>query len=179
MSNSISYVAKTTFNALFNGEKVAINNQAFLVNANSFGTLSHDDKIRERAEKRVENKKEKVSEYIADVKFIIGTGDKEHREFSPVYKNDINLIEMLNGVFDEYEESELERAGTLLKVDGKWVIESDLEVVEQIRRNREFKSMDKGNQSIGGITSSEKYKEYLAKVDAELGSMRTRGHGIH
>lgn len=178
MSNSISYATKTKFTALLDGKKIAINYQAFLVNANAFGTESHDENIRQRAIDRVQNKKDKVANYIADVQFIMGRQGKDDLEGAFVYKNNTNIIETLHGVFDEYEEDDFERVGTLLKIDGKMVLETNLEAVEKIRRQNDCDSMDKGFHSIGGITDSSEYIKYLAKVDAELGKMRTRGHGI-
>jgi len=178
MSNSISAVLKSTFSALLNGDKVKVNYTAFLVNANAFGTESPDDKVKARALQRVESKKEKVSQYISDVTYIIGTWDKLNMEYAPVYMASEKLANELEGVFDEYQEDELEKAGTLLKVGGRWVIESNLETIESIRRQKECLLMDAGKCSIGGISNAKEYLAHLATVDTERGAMRTRGHGI-
>jgi len=179
MSNTISYVTKSTFTALLNQEKVNVNYQAFLVNANSFGTASSDENVRRKSEKRIESRKEAVSPYIRDVRFILGTWDKNNKNGASIFKASEKLIDELEGVFDEYAEDEFERVGTLVEIKGKWIIETDLEVVEQIRRSIECEKIDAKTLRIGEMTSSKEYLAYLAEKDAEKGTLVTRGHGFY
>lgn len=181
MSNTLSYISKTSLSARMKGELKTINLGKFLANANSWETESQDDKVKDRALAKVERKKERIAKsgYLGEVSLLVDRSSASESEGAVVYKVSDKIKNDLEGVYDEYDIEEFEEVGTLLKINGKWQIITSLKAIETIRREREFTDMDKGNQTIGGISDSESYKAHLEEVDAENNGMRTRGHGIH
>lgn len=91
----------------------------------------------------------------------------------------VKLPEDFKGVTTELMDDELEVVGTLLSnEEGKLYVETDLEVVERLRRSIEKMKMDAKTQYIGEFgCDSEAYIASLEAKDSPSG-MYTRGHGI-
>ena len=113
------------------------------------------------------------------------TKDKTHELHGHVVY--IAPNEDFDGTFNEYHIEHFKVLGTILMdAKGELYIETDLETIEVMRREKEFAKMDNGHMSISyqedgkfiTIKTSDKYKEYLEKNDNEKGSMICRGHGL-
>lgn len=180
MSNTLSYISKTSFGAIMSDEKVKVHLGKFLENANSWGTESPDEDVRERALKRVERKKEAIVEkgYLSDVTLFVDRASLDEREGAAVFKAPENLASELEGVYDEHDIDKIEAVGTLLKIDGKWQVITSLENVEAIRRKNELSKIKSGKLNIGSFKDELEYSEHLNDNDTKNGGMVTRGHGI-
>lgn len=90
----------------------------------------------------------------------------------------VKLPDDFNGVTTELMDSDLETVGTLLKRGRQYVVETNEEAIEIIRRQMEKESMDAGRRSVGkfGYDSD----AYLADMNARdtPENMFTRGHGL-
>lgn len=91
----------------------------------------------------------------------------------------VKLPDGFKGVTTELMDDELEVVGTLLKNEkGKLYVETDLEVVEKLRRAREKAKMDANTMSVGDFGHDS--TAYLASLEAKDTStgLFTRGHGL-
>lgn len=113
-----------------------------------------------------------------DVKYMICTWVKAASD--KVGEAVVKLPEDYKGFSDESEDDGFERIGILLKntKTKKWYVESDVVVLEKVRRASEVEKMKAGRLSIGEFKyNHEAYLEYLSGKDKEaLGGMHTRGY---
>ena len=83
-----------------------------------------------------------------------------------------------NGVTTELMDSDFETVGTLIKVGRKYIVETNEETVEHMRRKIEKESMDAGRRSIGEFGyDSNAYLNHLSSKDTPTKPF-TRGHGL-
>tara|TARA_R110001583_G_scaffold161109_1_gene313018 strand:+ start:7992 stop:8537 length:546 start_codon:yes stop_codon:yes gene_type:complete len=181
MSNTLSFISKTSFKAALSNEAVNVHLGKFLENANSWGTTSPDENVREKSLRKVERKKENINKqgYLNNVDLFIDRASLSEREGAIVIKAPANLTTELEGVYDEPQLDEMEAVGTLLKHSNKWKIVTSLEEVEIIRRDIEIAKIKSGSLKIGSFNNADEYSDYLKESDAKNGSMTTRGHGIY
>lgn len=90
----------------------------------------------------------------------------------------VRFPEGFSGVSTEYEDDTFEAVGTLIKEGARWVVETDLEKIERLRREDEVAKMKKGSLSISEFGNDhEAYMRSLLDADQKAGAMVTRGHG--
>jgi hypothetical protein len=178
-----------TINGIFNSRHITAKllDQNVRIGLSKFICMSNDciawDSSSSRASAKVsrcvtmfERAKEKPL-YFITCKDIKSLNDNVGRR---VY----NMPENFSGVHDEYDVENMTVAGTLCKNGRKWVLETNLETVELMRRETEYEKMNSNNPpTYFGETPEEKrnaftYRSHLFKKDQENGSMITRGHGI-
>ncbi|PSU89793.1 hypothetical protein [Photobacterium kishitanii] len=170
MTTFVMTVGKTKFNAkLFNDEVVKIFNLKFVCYNNSLnGSMSWDGLNCVSAETKVKNAKKLFSErkrsgetldYVIDV----STGCTSDRRHTPVFK----ATPEFDGVCTDSWYENLEHVGTLIKRNGRWCIESDLETLEQIRREDELERCR---------TGSTRFSDFCSSQDNEVNALLMRGH---
>lgn len=186
MSNTISGILNSKkFNLKLNNETLVVGVSTFICMANDFHSGSswggNMNKVRSMVERRSNSfiRTENKVKY-----FIWGSKDIKKDDIIgyPVYK----CPEGFDGIHDEYDlDGKYEVIGTILKEEnGKSYIETDLEVIEKFRRNKEYQKMENGKLTIYFSDNSAdnknplKYQEYLEQKDKAANAMICRGHGV-
>jgi predicted RNA-binding protein YlxR (DUF448 family) len=91
----------------------------------------------------------------------------------------VKIPEGHSGVMTEIQEEELEAVGTLLKKGRGWYVETDVQIIEILRRQKEVTRMKNKTLFIDEFGNDHiKYSEYLSQKDEKEGKMVTRGHGL-
>jgi hypothetical protein len=182
MSNTYSGITARKFNAVMDNVQISIGTTNFVCMANDFIDGSSWDGSMERARAKVERRVEKYEDMKDKPAYIINLHSHKLKDHSGcrVYNTPVDF----DGSHDEYDLDEYEEAGTLLKVNNRWVVETDLVKMEMMRRELTYKSMAAGGHHIGFTDNQEdnknpvKYKAYLEAKDKEAGHIITHGHGI-
>ena len=184
MTTSVLKVNKKNFVAHLGKSKLNIFHLGFLCYQNTLqGLESWDSCSQEKAENKVEeakfnfNSKADKPQYFVDLPSDAKLEDKNR---SVVYKSK----DTFSGVTDDSNFEALEPFGVILCYGRKCFVETDLERIEQIRRNEEIEGIKKGLVHIGfdGVVdgdyegNAERYKNHLSRMDAEKGCMVTRGY---
>lgn len=182
MSNTYSGITARKFSAVMGDEKISIGITTFVCMANDYIDGSSWGGSMERARAKVERRADKYAAMEDKPLYILSSHSDKLQEHigSRVYK----VPENFNGTHDEYDLDDYEEAGTLLKVNNRWVVETDLVKIEMMRRELDFEKMKNGFMSLVFTDSQEdnnnpvKYKAYLEAKDAKAGHIITHGHGI-
>lgn len=178
MSSTTSAITSASVKATLNGEKVDIRRARFLcMTYNAFDGGDSRKKL-DRAESNYAK--------TEPAKYFVEEGKVE----SPPTLNGCVVFQVPEnyvGHHSDYdrEDPRFKIVGTLMKLEEKeqgvmWKIETDPEIVEQIRRAQEVAKMNAGKMFIGTHgTDSESYLASLAMKDQQSESgMATRGHGL-
>jgi hypothetical protein len=182
MSNTYSGITARKFNALMDELQISIGTTNFVCMANDYIDGSSWGGSMEKAKAKVNRRAEKYNDMQDKPIYFINLHSNSLKEHvgCRVYKTPADF----DGIHDEYELDKYEEAGTLLKVNNRWIVETDLVKMEIMRRELTFKSMAEGNHHIGFTDNQEdnknpvKYKAYLEAKDKEAGHIITHGHGI-
>lgn len=142
MSNYYSAVTSKHFKAEFpkDEQKVNIFESRYLIMYNAYqdALRENDDNKYVRAFKRT---KERFIAKIVKPEYFINHTKEELKEVSPViYK----VPEGFDGIFNETQLEEFEVIGTLITLFDKKYIETDLEKVEMLRRERMGQAIENG-----------------------------------
>lgn len=186
MTTSVLKVNKKNFVAHLGKSKLNIYHLGFLCYQNTLqGLQSWDSFSQKKAESKIEeaklnfNSKGDKPQYFVDLPSDAKLEDKNR---SVVYK----AKDTFSGVTDDNNFEGLEPFGVILCDGRRCFVETDLERIEQIRRNEEIEGMKKGLVHIGFDCvvdgdcdgNAERYKSYLSKRDSEKGFMVTRGYNL-
>lgn len=176
MSVSIYGVTGKSIKATLQGEKVELRLARFVSMNNAFFSEGKELSLVRKAESNYKRARP-ATYFVDDVQ-----GDGTELEGSVVFK----VPEGYRGTHKDFETEKFEVVGTLLSKDsgGKhplYRIETDLNTVEQIRREREFERMEAGMMFIGSFGNDTKaYSTFLKEKDAEAPTgMFSRGHGLY
>jgi len=91
----------------------------------------------------------------------------------------VELPHHYNGVSSELDDEEMKQIGTLLKRSGAWYVETNLEIIELIRRDLEFAKMKAKTMYKGEFGADyNRYMEHLNKQDKKAGRIVTRGYSL-
>lgn len=184
MSNTITVVTAKTFKAVLNGDKIDVNYCRFVAMANDvYDTLRYNENNRSTSlYKRAINGYKKI---VNKPKYFMAYPyDGKDWEGAVVYKTpEIMRNDDFDGTFDDYDLEDVEIIGTLIKEGNKKVIETDLIVIEKIRRSKEAENIESGRATIyftdneDDLRNPAKYIEHLEERDNREGKFITRGHG--
>lgn len=176
MSVSIYGVTGKSVKAVLLGEKVDVRLGRFVCMDNGFFESDKKKRFIRKAESNYMRSRP-AKYFVDDVQ-----GDASGISGSVVYE----IPEGYSGVHRDYEIENFKEIGTLLSEDlgnGKiaYRIETDLNTVEQLRREQEFQQMEAGLMFKGKHGNDvESYKEALkAKDEGSPTGMFTRQHGIY
>ena len=183
MSNTMNGITRKTLNATLNGEKVIVALGTYICMFNDFIDGSSWGGSQKVAESKVERLTNSFRSNPNKPHYFLAFGDTH----AMAKNNGMRVFKVpddFKGTFSEWDLEVVDVVGTFLKVDNRWTVETDHEVVERARRENEFALMNKGRLSFGFSTvqsenrSPDAYKKHLAAKDDIYGGMRTRDHGI-
>jgi len=173
MSNTISAITPTFFEASLNGEIVKVFNCKFLALQNQ------EDDAKKKIMSAIK-KFESIDEQ--PVYFMEYPWKKSYSKGAVVHK--VKNGSEFDGILHENDMNGFEIVGTILKNKKVVLIETDLVAVEKLRRKKESESMKKGNLTIifsenaDDCKNPDKYLDFLEKRDQSFSEYITRGHGL-
>ncbi len=183
MTTLVLKANKKNFPALLGDEKINLFHLGFLCYYNTLiGLQSWDSFSQKKAESKIKEAKENFANTEDKPQYFVNLpsdAKAADRERTVVLKS----TESFNGVTDDSNFEGLEAFGTILRDGNKYYIETDLELIERIRRDEEIQGIKSGRRHIGfeGVVDGDyegnavRYESYLANLDAEKGQMVTRG----
>jgi len=183
MSNTMTAISAKTFRAVINGKKVDVHYCRFVAMANDiYDTLRYGD--HNRATNLYERAISGYERMIKEPKYMMPY------PYYPCESNDwkgsaiYEVPEDFNGTFDEYDQEKFNVIGTLVEDGNKKKIETDLVLIEKIRRTKEVEKIKNGSSIIyftkneADLKKPEKYLKHLEEKDEKNGEFVTRGHGL-
>lgn len=168
MSNSIYGIIKKSLKPTLNGEKVEVRVATFITMSKS---VWEDD-----WELQVERRDRRYAKTTPAKYFIDEVDDVADQTGNVVYI----VPDGYTGHHDEYDVDDMVQLGTLLKKGARYYIETDLIVIEGMRREDEVRRMKENRMSVGEYgTDHVAYMNHLKDIDtqSETGHY-TRRHGL-
>lgn len=181
MSNTIYGITAKKIKATLNGAPIEIRLGTFVCMANDLEGWG-DSKWKSRAQ-RLCSQRETNYAKVPDAKFFTDHVNIEKGVNDLLGSLIKSVPENYNGTHDEYYfDNHESTVGTLLKdANNKWYIETDLQIIECIRRSQDKQKMEAGRLSYMSEVGSnwELRKAQLEEEDAKSETgMITRGHGL-
>ena len=183
MTTSTLKVNKKNFMAFLGDEKINVFHLSFLCYNNTLlGQHSWESISQKKAEHKVKEAKENFAnlENTPQYFVLLPTASKvADRERCVVLKSNGSF----DGVTNDSDLTGLDPVGILFLDGKKLYVETNLELIERIRREEEIQGIKSGRRHIGfeGVVDGDyegnaiRYEAYLANLDAEKGQMVTRG----
>lgn len=168
MSNTVFHITSKKFKSTLFGEKIDI----YL---SDFFAMKHELTINQKKylENKFKNKEKNLEKGF--IYFIENFNSSSKREGLVVYKVNCSF----KGYYDEYEQYDLEVIGTLTGTSRNYKIETDLILIEKMRRMNEYKKMINGKLFIEPFGYDHiGYRLHLnAKDKKNPSGFYCRGHG--